>query len=464
MATPSFNYETEAASIARRRKLLEALAADAMAPIQPQQLGNMAAEVTPQAGLAKVLQAFLASRGDKKLDARESALTKRYGEDLAAGMRGYYQTSEGYTETPTGRQVAGDPRKAIVNLMSSTHPGLREFGSMMQKEDAAQRLEEAKSRAQMALEGFKHNLGNYPTTQDVMGNATPASILQNFYGQGPLQPKVDLKAAPPGQVMYDESGTVRYPSTPEGKPAYNLVENSGALFQQTPTGLDPLNKSGVTVNTGNNPLLTSIAPKIFDAGMEVLRGKENAQRTLMLSNKLEQLFNSGAFSGPLAGAATFMTSLAEGMGFPLDDETKAKMVNSEVVQSQLAGRMSEFLLDSSVGRTLTDADRKRMEEQFPQLVNSAEGRKYIIQAMRAGADEKFSYAAQYMNDLANNPAPEAQQIYGWLKLAPQNVNQESLQQRLTPSTGGSSIGDIPILSLQDLMRMRQQPQQQTGGQ
>lgn len=455
MATPTYNYETEASSIARRRKLLDALTADAMAPVQLQQTGSMLGEVTPMAGLAKVVQAALAARGNRKLDERESALGKRYNEDLAGGMRGYYDTSEGYMETPTGRQVPGNPRKALINLMSSSHPGLREFGGMMQKEQMAREAEAAKVKGQMELETHKHDLGNVPTWRDASAVATPQSIIESFQGKGPLRPRVNLEAAPSGQVMFNkDTGQVQFPANPSGQPAYALRQLNGGLYQETPTGYDPLDKGGVTVNTAPNPLLNSIGPEVFKAGMEVLKGKENAQRTIMMANKLEQLYDAGAFQGPLAGAATFMSALAEGMGMPLSDEVKAEMANSETAQSQIAGRMSEFLLDSSVGRTMTDADRKRIEEQFPQLTNSAEGRKYIIESLKRGADEKIAYAAQYMNDLSQNADPNAQLIRGWLELAPQNVNLESLQQPLTPATSGTiTPPQGEILTLEQLQRI-----------
>ena len=85
LAQSSFSdYDLEQKSIERRKKLMEALQAQAMQPMPSgQMVGNIYVRSSPLQGLAKLAQALVASKGMSKSEEDEKALGQRYSTDRA---------------------------------------------------------------------------------------------------------------------------------------------------------------------------------------------------------------------------------------------------------------------------------------------------------------------------------------------------------------------------------------------
>lgn len=126
---------------------------------------------------------------------------------------------------------------------------------------------------------------------------------------------------------------------------------------------------------------------------KLLRQAANeSQRVDSIMAQLEEYDKAGVFSGPTANIATTLTAFADTIGIPLSDELKAQLTNSEGARQQVTQQIANVLLNSSVGRSLTDPDRKQLEASFPSLLSTPEGRRAIIQKFRAAsAANRASY-------------------------------------------------------------------------
>lgn len=191
MAT--YDYEAQQGDINRRRKLMDAMMAMSLQGPQTPQSGNLVAGTNPMAALATVLQAHLANKGGKKLDAQQGELSKRYSDDLRQGMEQFYRTSEGQqyqsgVMLPQNGQLqtvteAPNPRKAVLDAIGSNHPVLQQFG-----------MSQLEAQQKAGLE-----------PKDLLPYATPESIQEMISG-GMLgfKPKqADLKEV--GGILYDPS-------------------------------------------------------------------------------------------------------------------------------------------------------------------------------------------------------------------------------------------------------------------
>jgi hypothetical protein len=62
---PTYDYETDQADIQRRQKMLDALMAGGLAPLDTQRAPGV--RVSPFEGVAKIVQAYMAGQGADKL-------------------------------------------------------------------------------------------------------------------------------------------------------------------------------------------------------------------------------------------------------------------------------------------------------------------------------------------------------------------------------------------------------------
>lgn len=421
---PTYDFETEADAIKRKQAIADALQQSALAPLQmPTQPGVKLSGVNV---LAKLLEGYVAGKKSDEAKADRTVLSRRYGDELKSGMEQYYKTMQGY-ETPSmvlapnedGSpqmvKVPGDRKKAIFDALASNHPILRDLAMQQLKEEGKNTL----------------------TPKDLLTIATPESILANPNNTAGWKPKRELKAVAPGEVLLDSSGNFATPGNPAGSAPWKTTTIGGDLYQQSATGLKKLdNAPKVTVhnavNMGDNALMKKLGESTAELINTARTGKQQAQQMLFTANRLEELNNKGVFSGPTANVATTLGAFAQTLGVPVDQN---KLGRSEEYNAILAQQVAKVLTaGSGVGRSMTDEDRKRFEQQFPQLVSTPQGRQQIIGMLRNSAAQDLQYANQVETNLRKN-YPDAARLWD---VAPTNVSFP------TPANAGGSGPGNPI--------------------
>ena len=421
---PTYDFETEADAIKRKQAIADALQQSALAPMQmPTQPGVKLSGVNV---LAKLLEGYVAGKIADEAKSERAALSQRYGDELRSGVEQYYKTMQGY-ETPSMAlapnedgspqmvKVPGDRKKAIFDALASNHPVLRDLAMTQLKEESKNQL----------------------TPKDLLSIATPESVLANITNPAAWKPKRELKAFAPGEVLLDAAGNYATPGNPSGQPPFGLQTIGGDLYQVSPTGLKKLDNAPKvnvtnTINTGDNALMKKLGESTADLIDAARKGKQQAQQMLFTANRLEELNNKGVFSGPTANIATTLGAFAQTLGVPVDQN---KLGRSEEYNAILAQQVAKVLTaGSGVGRSMTDEDRKRFEQQFPQLVSTPQGRQQIIGMLRNSAAQDMQYANQVEANLRKN-YPEAARLWD---VAPTNIGFP------TPANAGGSGPGNPI--------------------
>ena len=291
----------------------------------------------------------------------------------------------------------------------------------------------------MAIQQLKEEGKNQLTPKDLLSIATPESVLADTANPATWKPKRELKAFAPGEVLLDSSGNYATPGNPSGQQPFDLKTIGGDLYQTSATGYKKLdNAPKVTVhnavNMGDNALMKKLGESTAELINNARTGKQQAQQMQFTANRLEELNNKGVFSGPTANVATTIGAFAQTLGVPVD---RSKLGRSEEYNAILAQQVAKVLTaGNGVGRSMTDEDRKRFEQQFPQLVSTPQGRRQIIGMLRNSASQDMRYANQVEANLRKN-YPEAARLWD---VAPTNIGFP------TPvNAGGSGPGNpIPL--------------------
>ena len=134
-------YAGQQASVDRRRKLAEALQAQAMQPLQARQAGNFVVAPSPLEGVAKLAQALSAHKQQERADTDQLALGQKVTSDrqsrlaqalqMAQGQSGQgMEDASGNLQTPHAA-VPGNPMGAYAQLAGSGDPTLMQAGGNM---------------------------------------------------------------------------------------------------------------------------------------------------------------------------------------------------------------------------------------------------------------------------------------------------------------------------------------------
>ena len=102
-------YQAEAGEIERRRRLADALQAQAMEPLQapPTPAGGFAVPISPMQGMAKIAQALSASYGQSRARDDQRALGERFNRDRASMITQALEAGQGRPATP--ESYSGEP-------------------------------------------------------------------------------------------------------------------------------------------------------------------------------------------------------------------------------------------------------------------------------------------------------------------------------------------------------------------
>lgn len=393
-----FDFETQQASLKRRQAVADALLQQGMTPRQGGMISNSAGTFyAGPSGLGLLAPAALMAISDKEsreVEKGQQELAGKYKEGLQQELQNYERTRAG-TNDEMGPNLPANPRQAAINAIVSSYAPLRDIG-----------MNDLKTASQGQI-----------TAKDLLPYTNPTAVPNlATRGVAGFVPKADLGES--GGVIYDKN--TRQVVKLEGPAPTRRMEN-GDLFEESPsTGtwkkLDnaPKITTNVSVSNGDNEFLKKLGAQTAELVTDARNRKVNAERMVNVASRLEELSNQGTFSGPTANIAVTLGQFADTLGLPVD---KAKIGTSEEYTALLAKQVANVLMDGSVGRTMTDEDRKRFEQQFPQLVNTPEGRQQIISMLREGARQDIEYAAGVEQNLMKQ-YPEAARLFN---VAPSNV-------------------------------------------
>lgn len=343
-----YEQDPEALRLQRQQKLIDAIQAQAIAPMQgpaPGQSGpyTVAAKLNPLEGVAKLLQAYIGKKQSENLAEEKNAYQQKSGERLKGELNDYFG--------------AADKREALTNALSSSHPIMR--GLAM-----------AQLEAQMKSGGRK------------------------------------LMQADPGKTLVDENtGEIVLPTAPQGMqpgvvpgvsedglsgPGWKMVSDGrGGMARVTALGLDPYDKASKTttsVSVNASPMVVGQKEGMKeywgDAAKQVaVLGNSAAQGQQMLPklNKLEKLEDAGVFSNVTATPAIAVSNFAQALGVNVDAN---KLANSEQAQSISKDLWVGLIKEAGGARGYTEAETKKIEAIVPSLSTSSQARREIVDMMK----------------------------------------------------------------------------------
>lgn len=138
-------YASDANSLQRKRAIQDAIMRQSLEPLPAaRDAGRFRVAPSPWEGLAKVAQAYMATKGSNRLDQREQELGQRYQSRVQSELEGFKKTAEGSepriinaptmegmtgsldeqdipTRPEATQDVKGDPRKAVLDAMMNPY-------------------------------------------------------------------------------------------------------------------------------------------------------------------------------------------------------------------------------------------------------------------------------------------------------------------------------------------------------
>ena len=388
------NLETEAQGgmqdLETRKRIAELMSGIATQQLQAPSSGGVAGRLPGWAPLVQALAGGLAGMQQKSIaEGQQNILQQQAeGDQLSLDMlmkARQIQPPKEITGPPQpgqtmpvipggGGEFTPEYKSALLSMIAKGSPRLQPF-------------------AKAELEHVNKNMLG---PVDLKDRATLASIQAN-----PNDP-ASWKALPKTQVVGgnifnvdEEGGVKRIGGTNFTDPFYlpngKLAQNEQGTGQVFPFD----NGTVVNVNaSATNQAEGSFAKGLGEDTAKAIQGARDAgsrgQKLTLFADKLESLDKEGVFSGPTANVQVFATNLANTLGIPVDEQ---KLATSEAYSSGILRQVAEMMTASGgVGRSFSDADRDAYLKQFPQLIQSPQGRQRIIAEMRANGRMDLNHA------------------------------------------------------------------------
>lgn len=336
------------------------------------------------AQLEPLISAFMSNGMNKDIRTGTENLQTMQGQQLGKELENYFKTREGAAgQTMTDMQagdllnndqnvqladpVKADPRKAAISALTSQLPEMQGLG----KADIA-----GMSKQENETFGSPTPMTDPTTGKLVMaliGNRGSVRPVQNFT-PAPEGMNVD------GQVVdkHDPKQVIADYREKFGEP----YQRGGDWYQKDSRGkeykLD--NASKVTVAVGG-PVIkgqkAGMETWAKTAGERVGKLGDQAQNAVNLVGTLQQLSklsDSGVFSGPTSGAATWLGGLLQSAGMPADT---SKVANSQSYNSTAKEAVQQLIGQYGGNRGITAEEAAQLQVVIPQLDHSPEARRQL---------------------------------------------------------------------------------------
>lgn len=361
----------EQQAIARRRALLEAM-------MQQSQQSTITGNTGLGQALAKLGTAWIGGRKGQALDQAEEGARGRYGEGLSGAVEQYLRTREGTSggvlddtgaanlmqnnQLPPGGlpdPMAGNPRKAVVEAMSSRFPemqaiGKAELGGLLKKPNSEFKDSEVDGKiVRTFIDGRTQVLGDFKT-------------------------KDQWEAAPDVVVDGRTIKVQRNKATGELK---SVGAGQSITVQNTPE------------NKGEAAVLTTTVEQISPKGKSY-EGAQSADANLRATTEALGNLKQGADMGALADFGQVLRKLGERVGI-----ANAATVPTDQLSSVLKERVFHKL--GGLGVAISDADRKFMQEAAGDISKDPVAMKRLLALDAAASIKELSRHNQKVDSLAS---------------------------------------------------------------
>lgn len=311
------------AAIQNQMNLANAMRMNSLQPIQ---------NVSPVPGselswtqvLANALQGHVANTMQDRAMQNQQMMAQR--------MQG--DAEQAINELEAGLQ-SDDPRGAIARAMIHYHPLVQQAAKTAEKGLIAPR--------------------------DIARGATPESLIASKGNINNLEAKVELEDVTPGKLTRNRNtGQIIKPEIAPGAGA-ELVNIGGDLYQQTPTGLDQINKAPRMTTNVNMPTPETEFNRAFGRGQGTMLSNQISDRNASVNaldsvNEAMDLLKKGIHAGALA-------DLSKGL-----DKASIALFSTDPGKAARTEQFQSAIGDIVLGRTkeltgvISDSDRKYLEQ------------------------------------------------------------------------------------------------------
>jgi hypothetical protein len=351
-----FDISQEQLKIARKQKMIDALAEQAMQYRgNTEMAGNVAIKKSPLEALAQTLTGGVLGYADSKLAEKSDALPGKLDELNKSEL------------AKVRAIMAVDPKEGLQQALVSKSSLVRAWG-------------EAEFKKQAEMQKMLGEKG--------AGAATGSSVVAAAQGGGvgALTPKAGEMQELGGIIFDKEQGKPITPLGPEGQftPSYDA---RGNLMQTQPqTGkLDQVDKAPkVQVSSTANVAGPKAGAEALWKGVETdLADRRKAlgqsQSLLGTLNDMEQLDKNGMYGGMTGPATQAIAKAGQAVGVPVDENTIA---NSTAYRSAQTKIWQNLVSQMGGNKGVTKEEAEEIKVILPRINDDTVGRQRIIQILR----------------------------------------------------------------------------------
>lgn len=363
-------YDEDYRSIARREQLAQALQQQAFQPIEVGSYNGIQAPISPLQGLAKVLQMYA---GSQKMDEADQAR-----QDLAYKAENSDRALVGLPPVERPQKIAQALQTKEAPLDVSAAPTATPTAQPVEQPVAqAYPVGPSGSTQNFAPQAAQMPQGQTPQSQtpqampqssipSLTGNPQKDLFLMQSMGR-PAYIAEALKQSAPSEFTKTLREQGIQPGSPEWKQAhqdkaYKDTYIPPVLVGENQTGYGP--KGNVVISPVDKTAERE-ASKVFGKGgaeniVKLYEPAQNAQKIVDDSNRILDLIDKGAFTGP---DANIKLTLAKAMNV-LGADNNESIKNAELLVSQTAGNVLNGVKASGLGtgQGFTDKDRDFLEK------------------------------------------------------------------------------------------------------
>lgn len=386
------DIQQEQMQLARKQALVDAMLGQTAAYRgNTEMAGNMAIARSPWEAVAQTLSAGLLSHKANKLEGEAKQLPEKLAELNRSEMAQYARLRDG-AQLPADQQGPSMPGSQAA----ADDFGLTSRSNVVQAM-TQKRLEREAEMKQMLAERAAEQSTNASIVQAAQGGGAAALAPKagEIKSYDPKQIAVDTETGQPSNVLND---TVTQAPGPNG------------VVNQFPSGAQSSVQTSPSINIGGVSVTTKgegkMAEKLGEFGAEGFKefAKEAVQAKKMLGTleNMKAKLNSpdGINTGTLASFTNSLGTFADSVGFPLSAEQRQRLANDAGYQSAFAGEIAAYLTaGGGVGRSLTEADRVMLEKQYPQMSQTPQGQRQIIEDLTRRAKGRIEAYGERMREL-----------------------------------------------------------------
>jgi hypothetical protein len=364
--TAPMDVQAQEAAIARQRRLAEMLQQQSMEQQQGQTVpGGFYVPPSPVQGVAKLVQALVASRQQESADRKQSELSDRQRQSLVDGLTNYQNAMQGTpAETftpdgdgmgPAGTQpaVPGNRQAALAALLRSEHPVLQQLGiaEMTKKPESQFNKVDAKDYTQESVLKFSQ-------TQN-FADLVPVRKME-FVNDQAVNP-FDTK---PGTIVPKQANMASDLLIPDGNggfvPNAQLVEVKKGIAK---SGAPSVNvKTDIKMNEG---IANQVGPMMKES---VIAATGAAQQVDAANRIIQAVDTNKIYAGPMATTRLKIAQVGDLIGVGGKDEQE-KIANTR----QAIRGLSEMTLQGRKSMrgegAITESEGKLAERTFSGDIN-----------------------------------------------------------------------------------------------